>query len=49
MHHVDGAREYYYKAVGETNTYDFTNLWNLRNKPDEHRGKKKEAIQETDS
>ena len=29
--------------------YDFTHMWNLRNKTNEHGGKKREANQETDS
>ena len=40
---VDGARVYYakqHKSVRERKRpYDFTHMWNLGNKPDEHRGR----------
>ena len=40
---MDGTREYYAKqnkAVRERQIpYDFTPVWNLRNKTDEHRGR----------
>ena len=47
---MDGAREYYTKRnKSEKDKYnDFTHMWDLRNKTNEHRGKK-EANQETDS
>ena len=42
---MDGATVYYAKwskTVRERQIpYDFTNIWNLRNKTDEHRGIKK--------
>ena len=37
---VDGTRAKWYKSVRERQIpYDFTYMWNLRNKTDEHRGR----------
>ena len=48
-----GSREYnakQNKPVRERQIpYDFTYMWNLRNKTNDHRGTKREANQETDS
>lgn len=45
-HNVDGARVYYAKwskSVRERQiSYDFTHMWKLRNKTDEHTGRGKE-------
>ena len=45
LNDVDGTREYnaeLNKSVRERQiSYDFTYMWNLRNKTDEHRGKKR--------
>ena len=50
---MDEAREYYTKrnkSVREKQIpYDFTHMWNLRNKTNEQRGKKREINQEIDS
>ena len=47
---MDGARVYYAmqnKSVREKLiTYDFTHVWNLRNKIDEHRGNHKRQTRE---
>ena len=44
---VDGARMYYAKqnkSIRERQIpYDFTHLWNLRNKTDEHMGRREES------
>ena len=37
---MDGARMYYAKqnkSIGKRQIYDFTHMWNLRNKRDEHK------------
>ena len=39
---MDGARVYYAmqnKSVREQIPYDFTHMWSLKNKTDEHRGR----------
>ena len=50
---MDGASEYYAKQnklVGERQiAYDFSHMWNLRNKTNDHRGEKRDTNQETDS
>jgi len=47
---VDGAKRHYAKgnkSVRERQIpWDFTLLWNLRNKTDEHRGREKEGERE---
>ena len=44
---MDGAREYnakQNKSVRERQIqYDFTHMWSLKNKANDHRGKKREA------
>ena len=48
---VNGTSEYYAKQnkLEKDKCHDFTHMWNLTNKTNEHKGKRKEENQETDS
>ena len=47
---MDGTRGYYAKQNKSTRkrqlSYDFTDMWNLRNKAEDHRGREKKMKQE---